>query len=149
MPSRSSLSLENFLCLDLYASARAVMKAYTPLLAPLGLTYPQYLVMAALWEQAPQQVSELSERLSLDSGTLSPLLKRLEAAGWVERSRSTKDERAVEVSLTPAGRTLREKGPEVVERMTERFGLKPGEMRSLQATLRSISRRMSRAERGI
>lgn len=146
MPSRSSLSLENFLCLDLYASARAVMKAYTPLLAPLGLTYPQYLVMAALWEQAPQQVSELSERLSLDSGTLSPLLKRLEAAGWVERSRSTKDERAVEVSLTPAGRKLREKGPEVVERMTERFGLKPGEMRSLQATLRSISRRMSRAE---
>ena len=146
MPSRSSLSLENFLCLDLYASARAVMKAYTPLLAPLGLTYPQYLVMAALWEQAPQQVSELSERLSLDSGTLSPLLKRLEAAGWVERSRSTKDERAVEVSLTPAGRTLREKGPEVVERMTERFGLKPGEMRSLQATLRSISRRMSQAE---
>ena len=146
MPSRSSLSLENFLCLDLYASARAVMKAYTPLLAPLGLTYPQYLVMAALWEQAPQQVSELSERLSLDSGTLSPLLKRLEAAGWVERSRSTKDERAVEVSLTPAGRTLRDKGPEVVERMTERFGLKPGEMRSLQATLRSISRRMSRAE---
>jgi DNA-binding MarR family transcriptional regulator len=146
MPSRSSLSLENFLCLDLYASARAVMKAYTPLLAPLGLTYPQYLMMAALWEQKPQQVSELSERLSLDSGTLSPLLKRLESAGWVERSRSTKDERAVEVSLTPAGRTLREKGPEVVERMTERFGLKPGEMRNLQTTLRRISGRMTPVE---
>jgi DNA-binding MarR family transcriptional regulator len=142
MPSRPPPSLENFLCLDLYATSRAVMKAYTPLLTPLGLTYPQYLVLVALWESEPQKVNELADRLSLDSGTLSPLLKRLEAAGLVERSRSTKDERAVEVALTAAGRALQKKAPEVVSRIDELFGLKPEEMRRLQTTLRSIGERM-------
>ena len=142
MASRPSLSLENFLCLDLYAASRAVMKAYTPLLAPLGLTYPQYLVMVALWEEDPQQVNQLAERLSLDSGTLSPLLKRLEASGLVERTRSTEDERAVKIALTPAGRALQKKAPEVVERISDLFGMKPEEIQRLKTTLRRFSERM-------
>src|SRR4051812_24114791 len=106
MTSHPSPTLENFLCLDLYATSRAVMKAYTPLLAPLGLTYPQYLVLVALWEAEPLQVNELAEGLSLDSGTLSPLLKRLEASGLVERKRSDQDERTVNIALTATGRAL-------------------------------------------
>ena len=142
MPPRSTVSLDSFLCLDLYATSRAVMKAYTPLLAPLGLTYPQYLVMVALWEEAPLQVNELATRLSLDSGTLSPLLKRLEAAGLVERKRSAEDERAVKVGLTEAGMALREKAPEVADRMAERFGLAEEELLPFKRTLRAIQARM-------
>jgi MarR family transcriptional regulator, organic hydroperoxide resistance regulator len=140
--SRTPLSLDSFLCLDLYSASRAVMKAYTPLLEPLGLTYPQYLVMVALWEKDGQQVNELAERLSLDSGTLSPLLKRLQAAGLVERNRSTEDERAVKVELTAAGRALQKKAPEVVSRIEELFGLRASEMQQLKATLRGIGKRM-------
>jgi len=142
MPPHSAVSLDSFLCLDLYATSRAVMKAYTPLLAPLGLTYPQYLVMVALWEEAPLQVNELAARLSLDSGTLSPLLKRLEAAGLVERKRSAEDERAVKVGLTAAGLALREKAPEVADRMAERFGLVDTELLPFKRTLRAIQERM-------
>lgn len=118
------------------------MKAYTPLLAPLGLTYPQYLVMVALWESEPLQVNQLAERLSLDSGTLSPLLKRLEAAGLVERNRSEEDERTVNIALTSSGRALRKKAPEIADRITERFGLTPTEMLPLKAKLRAIKERM-------
>jgi len=146
MASRSPLTLDQFLCLDLYATSRAVMKAYTPLLAPLGLTYPQYLVMVALWEKDAQQVNELAERLSLDSGTLSPLLKRLEAAGLLGRSRSRDDERAVQVALTATGRALQKKAPEVVSRIEELFGLRAAEMQQLKTTLRGISRRMETEE---
>jgi DNA-binding MarR family transcriptional regulator len=148
MPSRPPDSLETFLCLDLYATSRAVMKAYTPLLEPLGLTYPQYLAMVALWESEPLKVNELAERLSLDSGTLSPLLKRLEAAGLVERSRSVKDERSVEIALTAAGRNLQKKAPEVVSRISDLFGLKTEDMRRLQKTLRSIGERMEESLAG-
>ena len=148
MPSRPPDSLETFLCLDLYATSRAVMKAYTPLLEPLGLTYPQYLAMVALWESEPLKVNELAERLSLDSGTLSPLLKRLEAAGLVERSRSVKDERSVEIALTAAGRNLQKKAPEVVSRISDLFGLKAEDMRRLQKTLRSIGERMEESLAG-
>ena len=144
-PSRPPLSLENFLCLDLYAASRAVMKAYTPLLEPLGLTYPQYLVMVALWEKDGQQVNELAERLSLDSGTLSPLLKRLQAAALLERSRSLEDERAVKIELTPAGRALQKKAPEIVSRIEELFGLRAGEVQQLKTTLRGIGKRMEAA----
>src|SRR4051794_11843805 len=105
--SRSRLSLSELLCFDLYASSRAVTRAYGPLLATLGLTYPQYLVMIALWEKQPLSVKDLAERLSLDSGTLSPLLKRLQAARLVRRERSAEDERAVIVSLTDKGDALR------------------------------------------
>lgn len=112
-----SLKLDSQLCFKLYAASRAVIRAYKPMLDQLGLTYPQYLVMLVLWEwqdRAPEQptVKALGERLALDSGTLTPLLKRLEQLQWVQRQRSTRDEREVHLSLTTQGQALREQvGP--------------------------------------
>ncbi|UWF47620.1 MarR family transcriptional regulator [Pseudomonas sp. N3-W] len=112
-----SLSLDSQLCFKLYAASRAVIRAYKPMLDELGLTYPQYLAMLVLWEwqaSAPGQptVKALGERLALDSGTLTPLLKRLEQLQLVQRQRSTRDEREVHLSLSPAGKALREQvGP--------------------------------------
>ena len=108
-----SLALDNQLCFKLYAASRAVTRAYKPMLDQLGLTYPQYLVMLVLWEwhevaPAHPTVKALGERLMLDSGTLTPLLKRLEQLDWVARRRSTKDEREVHLSLSEAGVQLRE-----------------------------------------
>ncbi len=142
MPSRAPLQLDQFLCLDLYATSRAVMKAYAPLLEPLGLTYPQYLVMVALWAEDGRTVKALARALSLDSGTLSPLLKRLEGAGLLKRARSVDDERAMAVTLTPAGRALQRRAPEVVGRMGELFGLPPAQLQGLKQSLRKIQVRM-------
>ncbi len=102
-----ALLLDNQLCFALYSTSLAMTKIYKPLLAPLGLTYPQYLVMLVLWEQDGVMVSELGERLYLDSGTLTPLLKRLEAAGLIARLRDVADERRVHITLTSAGRKLK------------------------------------------
>jgi DNA-binding MarR family transcriptional regulator len=112
-----SLKLDSQLCFKLYAASRAVIRAYKPMLDQLGLTYPQYLAMLVLWEwqdAAPEQptVKALGERLALDSGTLTPLLKRLEQIDLVQRRRSARDEREMHLSLTPAGTALRERvGP--------------------------------------
>jgi len=108
-----ALLLDNQLCFLVYRLQRGITDLYRPVLAGLGLTYPQYLVMLVLWETEPVSVSRLGERLSLDSGTLSPLLKRLEGAGLVERARSQADERSVEVSLTRQGRALRRRAQAV------------------------------------
>jgi DNA-binding MarR family transcriptional regulator len=107
------LQLDNQLCFKLYAASRAVIRAYKPMLDQLGLTYPQYLAMLVLWEWQQQPpalptVKALGERLLLDSGTLTPLLKRLELQGLLQRKRSASDEREVHLALTPAGRALRE-----------------------------------------
>lgn len=102
-----ALLLDNQLCFALYSASMALTKTYKPLLAPLGLTYPQYLVMLVLWEGDRVMVSELGVRLSLDSGTLTPLLKRMEASGLVTRLRDVKDERCVFIGLTSQGRKLR------------------------------------------
>lgn len=99
--------LDDQLCFALYSASRAVTNAYRPLLAEMGLTYPQYLVLLVLWEEGQASVGRLCERLRLDTGTLSPLLKRLEAIGYITRERSAADERRVEVLLTPAGDGLR------------------------------------------
>ena len=107
LPSAQALRLDNQLCFALYSASLAMTKLYKPWLDELGLTYPQYLAMLALWEEDGLAVSQLGERLRLDSGTLTPLLKRLEAAGLVTRVRATHDERRVHVSLTAAGRKLR------------------------------------------
>lgn len=107
IPSSQALRLDNQLCFALYSASLAMTKLYKPWLDKLGLTYPQYLAMLALWEEDGLSVSELGERLRLDSGTLTPLLKRLEAAGLLTRLRATHDERRVHVSLTAAGRKLR------------------------------------------
>ena len=105
--SPPALLLDNQLCFALYSASLAMTKLYKPLLAQLGLTYPQYLVMLVLWEQDGITVSELGERLFLDSGTLTPLLKRLEASGLLTRERDAQDERRVRITLTAPGRTLR------------------------------------------
>jgi DNA-binding MarR family transcriptional regulator len=118
MPSRSltpdqALQLDNQLCFALYSASLAMTKLYKPLLDELGLTYPQYLVMLVLWEGDGLMVSELGQRLSLDSGTLTPLLKRLETAGLISRLRDVQDERRVHIHLTAAGRKLKAKAAKV------------------------------------
>jgi len=100
------LKLSDQLCFATYAAAHAFTRVYKPLLDPLGLTYPQYLVMLVLWEQENLTVKEIGERLFLDSGTLTPLLKRLQSAGLVERTRDAKDERQVRITLTDKGRAI-------------------------------------------
>lgn len=105
----SALHLENQLCFALYSVSLTMTKIYQPLLKKLKVTYPQYLVLLVLWEQDERIVSELGEKLFLDSGTLTPLLKRLEIVGYVRRLRDASDERRVIVSLTPAGRVLRQR----------------------------------------
>jgi MarR family transcriptional regulator, organic hydroperoxide resistance regulator len=107
------LALDQQLCFALYSSSLAMTKLYKPLLEPLALTYPQYLVMLALWERDGATVSELGLRLTLDSGTLTPLLKRLEVAGLLARQRDTEDERRVLVRLTGAGRALKSRAAKV------------------------------------
>ena len=108
-----ALQLDHQLCFALYSASLAMTKLYKPLLADLGLTYPQYLALLALWERDGQQVSELGERLFLDSGTLTPLLKRMESAGLVRRTRSSEDERRVHIHLTPDGRALKDRAATV------------------------------------
>ncbi|RYF79614.1 MAG: MarR family transcriptional regulator [Comamonadaceae bacterium] len=107
------LKLDNQLCFAVYSASLAMTKLYKPQLEQLGLTYPQYLVMLALWEENGLMVSTLGERLSLDSGTLTPLLKRLEASGFVSRVRDVADERRVHIMLTPSGRKLKARAARV------------------------------------
>ncbi len=105
--SNESLLLDNQLCFALYSTSLAMTKLYKPLLAKLGMTYPQYLVMLALWQQNQQSINALGAHLHLDSGTLTPLLKRMELSGWLTRQRDPQDERRVTIALTPAGRKLK------------------------------------------
>jgi DNA-binding MarR family transcriptional regulator len=120
--STHALQLEQQLCFALYHASRAVIRAYAPLLEPLGLTYPQYLVMLVLWEEKTASVKELGQRLALDSGTLTPLLKRLEHSGLVTRRRDPDDERVVRIELTPAGQKLRSKARNVPTELACRTG---------------------------
>ncbi len=115
MPNKTDtmLQLDNQLCFALYSTSLAMTKLYKPLLDELGLTYPQYLVMLVLWEQDRLMVSELGERLYLDSGTLTPLLKRLEASQLISRIRDVADERRVHISLTATGRKLKTKAAKI------------------------------------
>ncbi|MFD1191847.1 MULTISPECIES: MarR family winged helix-turn-helix transcriptional regulator [Phenylobacterium] len=140
--ARQMLRLDNQLCFALYAATGLVTRAYRPLLEPLGLTYPQYLAMLVLWEQAPRTVSELGEALGLDSGTLTPLLKRLEQAGYVTRTRDPADERRVQVGLTEAGDTLRERALQVPAAMSCALPMPASELGELKATLQEFARRM-------
>ena len=114
----ASLRLENQLCFPLYACSKEVVRRYTPLLNELGLTYTQYITMMVLWEREHVTVKELGEALYLDSGTLTPLLKKLESKGYIERHRCEDDERSLMVSLTEEGRQLREKALEVPQKIS-------------------------------
>lgn len=129
------LSLSNQLCFPLYATSRELTRHYKPFLDPLGLTYPQYVTMMALWEQDEVKVGELGERLHLDSATLTPLLKRLEAHDYVRRARSAADERAVIVSLTDEGRALRERALDVPRCIASCIRMEPEEAMELKRLL--------------
>jgi len=129
------LALDKQLCFALYSASLAMTKVYKPLLAPLGLTYPQYLVMLALWEEDAQSVSALGARLALDSGTLTPLLKRLQAQGELERERDSVDERRVIVRLTEAGRKLKVKARKVPPQIASATGCELAEIAALTRQL--------------
>ncbi|MFF8846714.1 MarR family winged helix-turn-helix transcriptional regulator [Streptomyces sp. NPDC015127] len=135
----ASLLLDDQLCFALYAAQRAVTAAYRPLLAELGLTYPQYLAMLVLWERGEVPVKELGAALRLDYGTVSPLLKRLESAGLVRRERSAADERSVLLVLTDEGRELRERAERVPEQLMLSTGLKAPEIARLRAELHRLA----------
>ncbi|MEU8222572.1 MarR family transcriptional regulator [Kribbella sp. NPDC048915] len=132
------LALEHQVCFGLAVAARTVIALYRPVLEPLGLTHPQYLVMLALWQAEPVSVKDLSGMLQLEPATLSPLLKRLEAAGLVRRDRSKDDERALAVALTEKGRALREQALTVPPTIVERLGLEVDELMDLHARLTTV-----------
>jgi MarR family transcriptional regulator, organic hydroperoxide resistance regulator len=138
MDERDVLKLDNQLCFALYSTSHALTKAYAPLLEQLGLTYPQYLVMLVLWESDGVTVKELGERLHLDSGTLTPLLKRVEAIGLVRRERDKRDERQVLITLTEAGRGLRERAVEVPRGIACAIGLPLDRIMALKAELEAV-----------
>ena len=134
----SALALDAQLCFALHSSALAMTRRYRPLLEGLGLTYPQYLVMLALWEADGLSVTALGERLYLDSGTLTPLLKRLEAGGLLHRTRASDDERRVVVTLTPAGRALRRRAQAVPAALAAAMGCGTDELATLTETLKRL-----------
>jgi DNA-binding MarR family transcriptional regulator len=129
------LKLENQLCFPLYAASREVVKRYRPYLDPLGLTYTQYIAMMVFWEQQECSVKELGEKLYLDSGTLTPVLKSLEAKGYVRRYRCAKDERVLLVEVTEEGRRLRERAAEVPTQVCGCVRFDPEETRQLYELL--------------
>lgn len=141
-PDRALL-LDNQLCFALYSASLAMTKLYKPLLDELGLTYPQYLAMLALWERDGLMVSELGERLFLDSGTLTPLLKRLEAAGLVARNRDEQDERRVLIGLTAAGRRLKARAQKIPGCILEASQCSVPELVQLTRQVRSLRERLA------
>jgi DNA-binding MarR family transcriptional regulator len=139
--------LGSMLCFTVYSTAHAFNRAYKPLLDALGLTYPQYLAMFALWERDNQSVKELGDLLRLDSGTLTPLLKRLEAMGLVRRARDPDDERSVRISLAPAGIEMKCKERTVHEGLIGACGQSAEELRALTAQLIRVRDRLDAAAR--
>lgn len=136
--SEDALLLKNQLCFPLYAAARKIVRLYTPILASLDLTYTQYIALLALWEEDGLTVTELGDRLYLDSGTLTPLLKKMEAQGLVIRARSRRDERIVEVFLTDSGRSLREKALSIPARMVSCINLSAEDATDLHRILNRL-----------
>ena len=133
------LKLENQLCFPLYAAAKEVVRRYRPLLDPLGLTYTQYIAMMVFWEHKSVTVGKLGEILRLDSGTLTPMLKKMETAGLVRRSRGSKDERVVEVTITEQGEALKEKAADVPMKMASCVSISPEEAVQLLAILKKLN----------
>ena len=139
------LRLDNQICFAVYSAAHAFNRVYKPLLDRLGLTYPQYLVMLSLWERDGVPVKDIGERLFLDSGTLTPLLKRLEAAGLVKRTRSTEDERQVLIALTPQGHSLKEKARNVPQSILEASECSVAELVALKSEIVTLRDRLNAA----
>ncbi|MGH1550837.1 MarR family winged helix-turn-helix transcriptional regulator [Leifsonia poae] len=132
------LALESQVCFALSVAARSVIAAYRPVLEPVGLTHPQYLVMLALWENEPLSVRRLAELLALEPATISPLVKRLEALDYVIRRRSAADERVMEIRLTDRGRELRSYAETIPAAMMQRLGMDADELRALHRTMTSV-----------
>lgn len=135
VPDADPLALERQVCFAVVLAARSVVALYRPLLEPMGLTHPQYLVMLALWQRAPLSVKDLSCLLQLDPGTLSPLLKRLQGQGLVQRGRDSSDERLLAVSLTEEGRALRARAELIPAAVTQRLAMSTDELEQLHTTL--------------
>ena len=133
-----SFQLDKQLCFALHATSRAITQAYGPLLAPLGVTYPQYLVLLVLWEEDGLTVSGIGERLYLDSGTLTPLLKRLEEGGLLRRERDAEDERTVRISLTTQGKKLRGRAGGIADGVACAIGVNAAEIAAIREPLRKI-----------
>jgi len=134
----NKLPLDSQLCFSLYAASIAVNRTYKPMLNAFGLTYPQYLVLSTLWEQDGLPVSSIADRLSLESSTITPLVKRLETAGLLTRERNPKDERQVIVSLTVKGRSLNEKTACLTDALLDRSGLTPDQLMKLNGQVRKL-----------
>ena len=132
------LKLENQLCFPLYACAKEVVRRYTPLLEPLGLTYTQYIAMMVMWEHKSISVRDMGKLLFLDSGTLTPMLKKMEKAGWITRKRSERDERMVMLSITERGEQLQQKAAEVPSRMASCVTLESDEAMQLYTLLHKM-----------
>ena len=137
--------LENQLCFAVYSTAHAFTRAYKPILDKVGLTYPQYLVMLALWEKSEQSVKAIGEQLDLDSGTLSPLLKRLEQNGLIKRTRDSRDERQVIVSLTEKGRAMRSEIDTIMSAIGQAAGCTLEEMKTIRGLLRGLRSNLTSA----
>jgi MarR family transcriptional regulator, organic hydroperoxide resistance regulator len=139
------LRLDNQICFAVYSTAHAFNRVYKPLLDRLSLTYPQYLVMLVLWERDGVPVKDIGERLHLDSGTLTPLLKRLEAAGLIKRARSSEDERQVLIALTPQGQTLREKARTVPQSILAATACSISELSAMKNEIIALRDRLNAA----
>jgi len=131
--------LDEQLCFALYTASRAMTSCYRPMLDALGLTYPQFLVLLVLWERGDSSVTGIGTALQLETGTLSPLLKRLETAGFITRTRQAEDERSVVVGLTDAGRALEERAATVQREVSDATGMTDDEIAALRATLRRLT----------
>ena len=133
------LTLDSQLCFALVTAARNVVSIYRPILEPLGLTHPQYLVMLALWEESPRTLNDLADALAMEPATASPLVKRLEGMGLVARQRSTTDERRLDIVVTPEGKALRARALEVPPAVIEATGMSMDELASLRESLRPFA----------
>jgi MarR family transcriptional regulator, organic hydroperoxide resistance regulator len=142
VPTVDPLALDRQVCFALAAASRTVIGLYRPVLEPLGLTHPQYLVMLALWERSPRTVRDIGDALALEPATLSPLLKRLESAGLVTRKRKVDDERSLDVELTETGRALRARAVDVPAQIVKRLGMPVAE---LEATRDALTRLLAAA----
>ena len=135
---------DEMFCFAVYSASHLINRAYAPMLREMGLTYPQYITLTMLWESDAQTVGALSKRLRMDTNTLTPLLKRLEKLGHLNRQRDPKDERRVIIRLTPSGRGLQKKAPEIVRCMVEATGMTPAKLEELVTTLGELSTGLSR-----
>lgn len=143
MNGEEALKFDNQLCFLFYGISRALTRLYTPLLSPLGLTYPQYLVMLILWEEDHREVGQLTRKLMMDTGTVSPLLKRMEAGGLIKRSRQSKDERKVVVTLTEKGKKLKNKALNIPQLLFCKTGIDKEEVPALKKELQKLLKNLT------